>query len=63
MARFTAYVQTNSSYSSKVERPFEVPDDELSFCDTEEERDKLITSYAHDAIADDYEWGWTEGDV
>lgn len=59
MARFTAWVKTTHT-GSKVEQSFEVPDDELSFCDSDQERDELIGSYAQDAIANDYDWGWTE---
>lgn len=52
MARFTAYVRTDN-VGSEIERTFEVPDDELSDCGTDTERDEVIASYAQDAIAND----------
>ncbi|ACU71908.1 hypothetical protein Caci_2999 [Catenulispora acidiphila DSM 44928] len=58
MARFTAYVHTGMN-GSRVEEPFEVPDDELEGL-SDGERTDVIASYAQDAIANSYEWGWTE---
>lgn len=59
MARFTAYVET-SSIGSRIERPFDVPDEELADCQNEYERGELIDSYAQLAIENVYEWGWEE---
>lgn len=59
MAYFIAYVETKS-IGSRIERTFEVPDDELSDCDTDAERDELIAFHAQETIADQYEWGWEE---
>lgn len=58
MAYFTAYVQTNN-VGSRIERTFEIDDDEFEGLN-ESERDELIDSYAQDAIANDYDWGWKE---
>lgn len=58
MARFKAYVQTNS-VGSEVETQFEVPDDELEGL-SESERTEAIASYCRDAIENLYDWGWTE---
>lgn len=57
MARFTAYVKTNVS-QSRVEEPFEVPDDELEGL-SEREQGEVIDSYAQDAIAASWDWGWS----
>lgn len=58
MAYFTAYVRTNVS-QSRIEESFEVPDDEIEGL-SENERDEVITSYAEDAIAPYWDWGWTD---
>lgn len=59
MARFIAYVQTNR-IGSRCDTSFEVPDDELADRQNDAERDELISSYAQDAIANDWDWGWDE---
>lgn len=58
MARFTAYVRTDAT-ESRVEVPFDVPDDELAGL-SDGERTDVIASYAETAIESSYEWGWTE---
>jgi hypothetical protein len=58
MAYFTAYVQTNAD-GSRLETSFEVDDDDLD-CGLNEDRTAIIDAHAQDAIANLYDWGWTE---
>lgn len=57
MAKFTAYVRTDA-VGSRVEVPFEVPDNELEGLSMTE-REGWVNGYARDAVMDHYEWGWT----
>ena len=56
MAKFIAFVETRY-IGSRVEVEFEVPDDELEGL-SDVERDNLLSNYARDYIADEYEWGF-----
>lgn len=60
MARFIAYVCTDND-GSRVEEPFEVPDEELNGLNAIDRptRDEVISSYAQDAIAYAWDWGWS----
>lgn len=56
--RFIAYVQTGGS---KVERDFEIPDEDLLGL-SDGDYEKLVDEHAHDIVFDSmmFEWGWRE---
>lgn len=58
MARFIAYVETSSN-GSRIERTFEVPDEELEDL-TESERNTVLDDYAQITLEGLWQLGWEE---
>jgi hypothetical protein len=58
MAKFKVYLDTDL-VNSRVEREFEIPDDELDGL-SDESRNTLIREYAQDEVWHLFDWGYEE---
>ena len=57
MARYRVWVETNCVGCDKQE-DFEVPDEELAAAPDDQERERIVESYATDVFANLIAWGW-----